>query len=72
MLPYLLATMFVILTFATGFHADSWLMAAAGGFFLVGLTLAMTVLVFLLVGGTHGPNRFGPDPKAIAAPYRRA
>ena len=65
LLPYLLAAMFVILTFATGFHTGSWMTAAAAGFVLVGLALALTVFAFLIVSGTPGPNRFGADPKRL-------
>ena len=27
---------------------------------------ALVLLVFMIIGGTHGPNRFGPDPVAQA------
>lgn len=64
LLPYLLAVLFVILAVATGFRPDSWLMAAAAGFTLVGGALGLAAFVFMFLGGTHGPNRFGPDPKA--------
>ncbi len=29
----------------------------------VGLIASIALLVFMLIGGTRGPNRFGPDPK---------
>jgi uncharacterized membrane protein YhaH (DUF805 family) len=31
------------------------------------LVLGITLIVFLLLDGTRGPNRFGPDPKGGAA-----
>lgn len=42
---------------------------AGGGIALVGISalaalgLGLAVFVFLVLDGTHGPNRFGPDPK---------
>jgi uncharacterized membrane protein YhaH (DUF805 family) len=31
---------------------------------LVAVAMAIVLLVFYFLEGTHGPNRFGPDPKA--------
>ena len=44
-----------------GAVARSGLLAALGLLAVVGL--AITVLVFLFLDGTIGPNRYGPDPK---------
>ncbi len=45
--------------------------AVAGGLFiglmsLIAFGLGITVFVFMLLDGTRGPNRFGPDPKQSA------
>jgi uncharacterized membrane protein YhaH (DUF805 family) len=36
-------------------------LAAIGG--IAALGLAITLIVFMFLEGTRGPNRFGPDPK---------
>ena len=42
-------------------------MAAAGGLAMIGgllvFVLAIVLLVFMLLDGTPGPNKYGPDPK---------
>lgn len=37
-------------------------LGAAGIFMLIGFVLAVAVLIFLIMPGTKGPNRFGDDP----------
>lgn len=37
-------------------------MGAAGIFMLIGFVLGIAVLVFMIMPGTRGPNRFGDDP----------
>ncbi|MDG4768408.1 DUF805 domain-containing protein [Solwaraspora sp. WMMD406] len=38
-----------------------WLLIA-----LIPIVGAIVLLVFFVLDGTHGPNRFGPDPKDVA------
>ena len=41
----------------------------SGWWLLIGsvpLVGALVLLIFMIIGGTHGPNRFGPDPVAQA------
>jgi uncharacterized membrane protein YhaH (DUF805 family) len=33
---------------------------------LVAMGLAITLIVFLFLDGTSGPNKYGPDPKGQA------
>ncbi|MEO7504801.1 MAG: DUF805 domain-containing protein [Sphingomicrobium sp.] len=47
-------------------------LGAAGILMLVGVIVAITVLVFLILPGTKGPNRFGEDPHGVAAPIATA
>jgi uncharacterized membrane protein YhaH (DUF805 family) len=58
--PYLLT--FVLLGLAVGGRSG-----AAGVFAMVcmvaALGLAITLLVFMFLDGTNGPNKYGPDPK---------
>lgn len=62
--PYIL--MFV----AVGLSASSPDSGAAGILAMVGglavLALGITLLVFMFLEGTRGPNRYGPDPKGRA------
>jgi uncharacterized membrane protein YhaH (DUF805 family) len=42
-----------------------WIIMAIGWLATVGL--AITVLVFMLLEGTKGPNKYGPDPKGAVS-----
>jgi len=59
---------YLILGFVTGLAAAqgnaTGALASAGLLSLVILVLGITLLVFLVLDGTRGDNRFGPDPKA--------
>ncbi|HET8611741.1 MAG TPA: DUF805 domain-containing protein [Sphingomonas sp.] len=52
---------FWLLTFAGMFGRMFWLAGIAG---LLMLVSSIVLIVFYCFDGTHGPNRFGPDPKA--------
>jgi len=40
--------------------------AAYAFFFITLLSTYVVLLIFMITGGTRGPNRFGPDPKGMA------
>jgi uncharacterized membrane protein YhaH (DUF805 family) len=53
-----------------GLGSESQALAALGGLATIGLGLL--ILVWLILRGTQGPNRFGPDPlgpPVMAQPY---
>ncbi len=62
---------YVLMFVAVGMSASSPDSAAGGVLAMIGglgvLVLGITLIVFLLLDGTRGPNRFGPDPKGGAA-----
>ena len=62
--PYFLAFFMVFGAAASGSQGG----LAAGGIFgmlciLAALVLGLTLLVFMFLEGTKGPNKYGPDPK---------
>jgi uncharacterized membrane protein YhaH (DUF805 family) len=71
--PYLIGVVLMVATagVAVGMQAgdqvSTGLVAAVGIIGLVSmlaaLALGLTVLIFMFIDGTPGPNRFGPDPK---------
>lgn len=67
--PYLAGAV-LMLGGAMGGLGAGGMTAASGGALMVGGLLmlvggicAIALLVFMCLDGTHGPNRFGPDPK---------
>ena len=61
-LPYLVAGVVMGLAGANG--AASGMVGSIGLLLIVALIFGIVLFVFTVLDGTHGDNRFGPDPKA--------
>ena len=59
MLPYLLFTILAVGAAASGSLTG---LGAAGIVGFIGLICAIVLLVFMILPGTRGPNKYGPDP----------
>ena len=63
--PYVIFAITTAMALAGGDPATAGMgaLATAGLMSIVALIGGLVVLVFLVLDGTHGDNRFGPDPK---------
>ena len=55
----------IVMLLAAALSAD-FLTSIAGIIFIVGGLIFIVLLIFFVLPGTRGPNRFGPDPNGLA------